>query len=200
MRIGLFGGTFDPVHCGHLAVVRQVRESCELDRVWLTPSARSPLREAPQASAMHRLAMCRLVVDGDPSLEVNDIELKRPEPSYTADTLRALTVRDHTWRFTLIVGADALAEMPAWRDATTIYELSRIVAVARPGYKMCIPGEIQADCPGAAARLKILEVAASGVSASDVRQRVADGKAIEGLVPHAVAAYIRRHHLYRSDP
>lgn len=196
MRIGLFGGTFDPVHCGHLAVVDKVQVACGLERVWLIPAARSPLRDAPQASAGHRLAMCRLATADDSHLDVYATELERPAPSFTADTLRELTACHPNDVFTLLLGVDTLAEMPAWRDTGTILELSDIAAIARPGYANQLPEALVAKHPGAAKRVKVLGVPASDVSASDVRARLAAKESIEGLVPSTVAAYIQRHGLY----
>ena len=197
MRIGLLGGTFDPVHCGHLAVARQVRDAGALDRVWLIPAARSPFRGAPHASADHRLAMCRLAVRDRPWLEVRDLELSRPPPSYTIDTLRTLAKAHPDAVFTLIVGTDALEAMAAWRDTDSIFAISEVVAVARTGYAAELPDDLLRDHPAAATRIRILHDAASEVAASDVRRRLAAGDSLEGLLPGAVADYIRRHGLYR---
>ncbi len=196
MRIGLLGGTFDPVHCGHLAVARQVRDAETLDRVWLIPAARSPFRGTPHASPAHRLAMCRLAVRDRSWLEVLDLELSRPAPSYTIDTLRVLTETHRDAVFTLIVGTDALEAMAAWRDTDAIFAISEVVAVARTGYAAELPAGLLRDHPAAATRVRILHDTASEVAASDVRRRIAAGDSLEGLVPDAVAAYIQRHGLY----
>lgn len=198
MRIGLLGGTFDPVHCGHLAVARKVRDTGALDRVWLVPAARSPFRGAPQASADHRLAMCRLAVRDRSWLEVRDLELSRPAPSYTVDTLRALAQAHPDSVFTLIVGTDALEAMAAWRDTDAIFAISEVVAVARTGYAAELPDDLLHDHPAAATRVRILHDAASDIAASDVRRRIAAGESLEGLVPGAVADYIQRHGLYAN--
>ena len=196
MRIGLLGGTFDPVHCGHLAVARQVKDACALDRVWLIPAARSPFRGAPHASAAHRLAMCRLAVRDRPWLKVRDLELTRPAPSYTIDTLRALTEAHPDAVFLLIVGADALEAMAAWRDTDAIFTISEVIAVARPGFAAELPADLLRKHPTAATRVRILHDAASEVAASDVRRRIAAGESLEGLLLPAVADYIGRHGLY----
>ncbi|MCY4114206.1 MAG: nicotinate-nucleotide adenylyltransferase [Chloroflexi bacterium] len=196
MRIGLLGGTFDPVHCGHLAVARLVKDTCALDRVWLIPAARSPFRGTPHAAADHRLAMCRLAVRDRPWLEVKDLELTRPAPSYTIDTLRTLTKAHPDSVFTLIVGTDALEAMAAWRDTDGIFALSEVIAVARPGFDAALPDDLVRDHPAAATRVRILPDAASEVAASDVRRRIAAGDSLDGLVPRAVADYIGRHGLY----
>ena len=196
MRIGLLGGTFDPVHCGHLAVAGQVKDACALDRVWLIPAARSPFRGTPHASAAHRLAMCRLAVRDRPWLEVQDLEVARPAPSYTIDTLRALTADHPDGVFVLIVGTDALEAMAAWRDTAAIFAMSQVVAVARPGFAAALPADLLRQHPAAATRVQILHDVASDVAASDVRRRIAGGGSLEGLVPQAVAAYVRRHGLY----
>lgn len=196
MRIGLLGGTFDPVHCGHLAVARQVKDACALDRVWLIPAARSPFRGTPHASATDRLAMCRLAARDRSWLDVEDLELGRPAPSYTIDTLQTLTKAHPDAVFTLIVGTDALEAMAAWRDTDAIFAISEVVAVARTGYAAELPDDLLRDHPVAASRVRILHDAASDVAASDVRRRIAAGDALQGSVPRPVADYIRRHGLY----
>ena len=198
MRIGLLGGTFDPVHCGHLAVARQVKDAWALERVWLIPAARSPFRGTPHASATDRLAMCRLAVRDRSWLQVRDLELSRPAPSYTIDTLHALSKAHPDAEFTLIVGTDALEAMAAWRDTDAIFAISEVVAVARTGYAAELPDDLLRDHPAAASRVRILRDAASDVAASDVRRRIAAGDSLEGLVPGAVADYIRRHGLYAN--
>ncbi len=197
MRIGLLGGTFDPVHCGHLAVARQVKDAGALDGVWLIPAARSPFRGAPHASAAHRVAMCRLAVQGRPWLEVRDLELSRPAPSYTIDTLRALAKAHPDADFVFIVGMDALEAMAAWRDTAAILAICELVAVARPGFAAALPADLAREHPESATRIRILRDGASDIAASDVRRRVAAGDSLESLVPDAVATYIRRHGLYR---
>jgi len=196
VRIGLLGGTFDPVHCGHLAVARQVKDVCGLDGVWLIPAARSPFRGAPHASAAHRVTMCRLAVAERPWLEVHDLELARPAPSYTIDTLRALTKAHPKADFALIVGTDALEAMAAWRDTAAIFAICEVMAVARPGFAAALPDDLAREHPEAATRVRILRDVASEIAASDVRRRVAAGDSLAGLVPDTVAAYIRRHGLY----
>ena len=141
--------------------------------------------------------MCRLATEDDPCLDVCEIELDRPVPSFTADTLRELNARHASDAFTLILGADTLAEMTAWRDISAILELSEVVAIPRPGYAAQLPAELLAKHPSAATRVQIAETAASDVSASDVRARLAAEGSITGLVPPAVARHIQSHGLYR---
>ena len=141
--------------------------------------------------------MCRLAVRDRSWLEVLDLELSRPAPSYTIDTLRVLTQAHPDAVFTLIVGTDALEAMAAWRDTDSIFAISEVVAVARTGYAAELPDDLLRDHPAAATRIRILHHAASEVAASDVRRRIATGATLEGLLPSAVADYIRRRGLYR---
>jgi nicotinate-nucleotide adenylyltransferase len=141
--------------------------------------------------------MCRLAVRNRSWLEVRDLELSRPAPSYTIDTLRTLTKAHPDAVFTLIVGTDALEAMAAWRETDSILAICEIVTVARTGYAAELPDDLLRDHPAAATRICILHDTASEVAASDVRRRIAAGASLEGLLPPAVAGYIRRHGLYR---
>ncbi|MDE2903995.1 MAG: nicotinate (nicotinamide) nucleotide adenylyltransferase, partial [Chloroflexota bacterium] len=133
-RLGVYGGTFDPVHCGHLAVARSVREAYDLSRILFIPARQSPLRDPPQASARDRLAMVRRAIDGMPGFEASAIDIDRPGPSYMIDTLTRLAGQHPRADLFLILGADAVAELPAWREADRILAAAQIIAVPRPGH------------------------------------------------------------------
>lgn len=187
MRIGLLGGSFDPVHCGHLALAEAARDRLRLDRVLLVVAAGQPLKAGGAAApAEDRYAMALLAVRGRPRLEVSDLELRRPAPSYTVDTLRELRrgLPPGT-ELILVLGADALADLPRWREVREVRRLARVVGCGRPG-----------SAPPAGAD-GLIEAATPDVSSTEVRRRVAAGEGLEGLVPDDVAAYIRERGLYR---
>lgn len=191
MRIGVFGGTFDPPHHGHLIVAADVYAALELDRVVLVPSAVPPHKaETVQAPAETRLEMVRAAVRGDPRFEVDDLELRRPGPSYTVDTLRALQDRYPGAELFFVVGADNVPELSSWREPEEVVRLARIVAVAR-GCE-----SIDADAPFPFLSVPVARVE---ISATEVRRRVAEGRSIRYLVPDAVCAVVAREGLYR-DP
>lgn len=191
MRIGVFGGTFDPPHHGHLIVAADVHAALALDRVVLVPSAVPPhKRETVQAPAGTRLEMVRAAVRGDERFEVDDLELRRPGPSYTVDTLRALRDRCPGAELFFVVGADNVKELGSWREPEEVVRLARIVAVAR-GCE-----SIDADAPFPLLSVPVTRVE---ISATDVRRRVAEGRSIRYLVPDAVRSIVAREGLYR-DP
>jgi len=188
VRLGLLGGSFDPVHLGHLALAEAARDRLRLDRVLLVVAAGQPLKPAgPAAPAEDRYAMVRLAVRGHPRLEASDLELRRPAPSYTVDTLReirrGLAPGDE---IVLLLGSDALADLPRWREAAALRTLARVAACARPGG----PAPAGADL--------VLEADTPDASSTEVRRRVAAGQSVAGLVPGDVAAYIAERGLYRA--
>jgi nicotinate-nucleotide adenylyltransferase len=187
--VGLFGGSFDPIHHGHLIVGRAVAETLGLDELRFMPAGEQPFKRGRHvASAGQRAAMVALAVAGEAGLAVERCEVDRPGPSYTVDTLRALRSREPGQDFTLVVGADATRELDQWREAAALPALARIVAVARPG----------APRPASALVERVVEVPAVDLSATQIRRRVAEGRSIRYLVPDAVAEFIAIHGLYRD--
>jgi nicotinate-nucleotide adenylyltransferase len=198
-----FGGTFNPVHVGHLIVARAVAEQLGAQRVALVPSAIPPHKACPGIRAEDRLAMLKLAVQDDELFEVNPTELQRPGPSYTIDTLAVLR-RLHGPQVELVwvVGLDMLVELPAWHRAAELVEQARIVTAMRPP----APGNLDdilspllaAFGPDRAARLRadILPTPLIEISATQIRQRVRQRRSIRYLVPDAVAQYIERQGLY----
>lgn len=209
---GIFGGTFDPVHLGHLDVAHAARRALGLSRVTLIPSHLPPHRSVPLAPAAHRFAMVALAIHNQEGLAVSDLEMQTDGPSYTSATLDRLAARgiDTTSLF-LVTGADAFREIATWKDYPEILDRCHFVVVSRPscpapGLRAVLreladrmidaPCEIPAR-PG----VILVDAPTSPVSSTDVRRRLAWGKPIAGLVPDAVAAYIQRHNLYLpSDP
>ncbi len=186
MRIGVLGGSFDPVHLGHLALAEAARDRFALDRVLLVVAAGQPLKPSgPAAPAEDRYAMVRLAVRGRPRLEASDIELRRPAPSYTVDTLREIARGIGPLdEVLLLLGSDAMADFPRWREAEAIRALARLVVCPRPGAPAAPGGDDR------------LEVETPAVSSTDVRRRAAAGEGLEGLVPEDVAVYIAERGLY----
>lgn len=206
MRHLCFGGSFDPVHLGHLRCAQAVADGDlppgGFGRVVLIPAAISPLKtgdRAPPAEAGDRLAMCRLAADEENArlnrllFEVDDLELSRPGPSYTIDTVRALRARGLTDPWWLI-GADQLALLPRWREAETLLQEVNFLVVARPGWSFdfdALPAPFQA------LRDRVVTAPLLDISATDIRRRVAEGRSITGLVPASVERHILRRGLYR---
>jgi nicotinate-nucleotide adenylyltransferase len=185
--VALFGGSFDPVHIGHLVVAEAAADALGM-AVRFLPAREQPFkRSAHVATPAQRAEMLALATAGNPRLGVERIELELPPPSYTVHTLRALGARAPGERATLLVGADAAAELPQWHEADALPALADVVALARPG----------AVVPAHAAVTRVIEVPAIDVSASLVRALVARGRSIRYLVPDAVREYIAAHGLYR---
>lgn len=185
--IGILGGTFDPVHNGHLAIAAAAIRQLGLDLLLLIPNARSPLKSAgPIASFAQRVDMLQLAITAQPECVVSQIEGARGETSYTIDTLRELTVLYPKARFHLIVGADALADFQLWREHEEISRLVRIAYVGRPGSRTNADGITATR----------LEMSPIDVSSTQIRDRVRGGQPIDDLVPPAVAEYIAAHRLY----
>ncbi len=186
---GIFGGSFDPVHVGHLTVARAAAALLELDLVHLVPAFEQPFKPGSLgATPEQRMAMLRLAVAGDPLLMVDDREIRRGTVSYTVDTLRELEREYPTDSLCLLLGSDAAAELPMWRDADSLRRLAQVVVLTRP--EVALPDHGLVD--------RTIVVPAVDVSATEIRERVRRGKAIEGLVPTDVAAYIASHELYRA--
>jgi nicotinate-nucleotide adenylyltransferase len=193
MLIGVFGGTFDPVHLGHLIAAEQAREQARLDQVVFVPAARPPhkQRESP-APFGQRAEMLALAIAGHPAFRLDELEKDRPGPSYTADTLEELHRRQPDASFALILGADCLPELATWRDPGRIGHLADIIVVPRS------PTSPAAQNVPHSVKIKTtLEMPLIGISSHDIRRRVAEGRNIRYLVPRAVQCYIETHGLYR---
>lgn len=185
--IGLFGGSFDPVHHGHLIVARVAAEALGLAELRFVPALEQPFKRGRHAApAEHRAAMLELAVAGEPGFAVERAELERPAPSYTVDTLRALRAREPDREFTLLLGADAAAELGAWHRAAELPGLARIVVFARPG----------SPVPASPLLSLAIEVPGIDISATEIRRRVREGRPLRYWVPDAVAEYVTRHRLY----
>ena len=195
MRIGILGGTYDPIHNGHLHIGRQVAEQLGLAQILLIPSRTPPHRPAPQATSQQRIAMCALAAATDPRFQVSDVELLRTGPSYTIDTLESLARPDTS--LMLILGADAAAFLPQWYRAADLGDVCELVVVNRSGAAIALD-PIRTAIPSFAGRMHTVSAPAYDVSSSLLRQRCTAGLPISDLVPPRVADYIAQNGLYRS--
>jgi nicotinate-nucleotide adenylyltransferase len=185
---GIFGGSFDPVHHGHLIVAARAAEALGLDTLFFVPCRTQPLKpQGPVADGLDRAAMLRLAVEGDPRALVDTQELERPAPSYTVDTVRALRARWPDERLVLIIGADAAAGLARWRAADEVARLAEVAVLSRPG----------APAVSSAFVAHTVATPAIEISASDIRARVLAGRGIRYLVPESVREYIESRGLYR---
>ena len=194
--LGILGGTFDPVHHGHLLIAEEAREALGLERVILVPAATPPHKpDRPVTDAAHRLAMVELAIAGNPAFAVSRLEIERGGASYTVDTLRALRDGGATdpW---FILSAEALALFPTWRDPSGILELCRLAVVPRAGSETLDRAWAADRFPGREDRIRFLAGPLLPISGSVVRRRAAAGRSVRYLVPDAVARYIADHHLY----
>ena len=204
-RILIFGGTFDPVHHGHLIVAQAIAERAPFDRVTFVPTASPPHKEPARAPGSDRLAMLRLACEGERGFEVSDIELRRQGPSYTVDTLAELRrLESPGAEFHLLLGADMLAELPNWHRAGELVALTRFVIAGRapwpPPRMEELLASVRRRLGGEAARqldCALAETPRIDVSSSDIRHRIAEGRSVRYLVPEAVRVYIAEHGLYR---
>lgn len=188
MKVGIFGGSFDPVHIGHLVVAEHAAGRLGLDRVRFVPTGQQPLKAGHHAGAEDRLAMVEAAIRDNPRFLLDAREASRPGPSYTVDTLRALAAEAPGDALFFLVGADAAGEMAAWRDVQGIAALATIVVLTRPG----------APPPAHPLAVRVLEVPGVDLSATQVREAVRCGRSIRYLVPRAVEEYIVSHGLYRD--
>ena len=192
MRLGVFGGAFDPVHTGHLVLASECRPQLALDAVWLVPSGSPPHKDpGGLADAGTRVEMLELATAGDPGLVVSRIEIDREGVSYTVDTLETIAASDPGCELFLLLGADSVADLANWYQPERICELARVVAVNRGGTtsKTAVTG----------CRVEEVTMPAIDVSSRDIRHRIHQGRSIRHLVPRAVEAYLDEHALYNDD-
>jgi nicotinate-nucleotide adenylyltransferase len=216
MRLGIFGGSFDPVHNGHAELARSAQRQASLDEVWFTPADVQPLKShGPHATDAQRLAMLELAMAGESSWHVCTLEIERGGVSYTIDTLRAIRAQRHDDELFFLLGADTLSDVPNWREPAEVLRLATLLVASRAGGpepNLAVlesllrrvgtahqtnddAGSSGGQCPPYAPRL--IDMPAIDASSSDVRRRLAAGQPIDELVPPVVADYIAAHGLYR---
>jgi len=196
MRMGIMGGTLDPVHNGHLEIAQAVRTACRLDGVLLLPAGDPPHKKR-KSGKWDRLEMAGLAAQSQPGMIVSDMEVLREGTTFTVDTLRQLTREQPDVQWVYIIGADTVRVLDSWRDFPEVAKLCSFAVVGRPG---CAAKQMQADAErltrGYGARIRLLDVTGPDISSTEVRERVSEGRDIGGLVPINVADYIREKGLY----
>jgi nicotinate-nucleotide adenylyltransferase len=201
VTVGVFGGTFDPPHLGHLAAAQEAFEQCGLERVLFVPSESNPLKLGDQKSPTeHRLAMTKLAIADDPRYELSYADIGGDGPSFTVDLLARLK-QEHgaATELAFIGGMDIPHELHRWREPLRVLELARLIVISRPGSEKINPGDVDARIPGASRRITVVETPGVAISSTELRQRAAEGRSLRYLVPDSVAAYIAEHGLYRRS-
>jgi nicotinate-nucleotide adenylyltransferase len=198
MEIGILGGTFDPVHLGHLAMAEGVLGELGLEAVVFVPAGQPWLKEDRAISpAVHRVEMTRLAVAQNPYFQLSTVEIERPGPSYAVDTISELKGQyGDEARLFFILGWDALAELPLWKEPSQVLRLCRLVVIPRPGWPPPDLRPLEEVLPGSSRDIVLLERPRVGISSTDIRRRVQEGQSIRHLVPGSVGRYIREHGLY----
>lgn len=189
-KIGVMGGTFDPIHHGHLVAASEVAQSFGLDEVIFVPTG-TPYQKTGATSSEHRYLMTVIATAANPNFTVSRVDIDRDGPTYTVDTLRDIHEQRPDAELFFISGADAIAQILNWKDARELWARAHFVAVSRPGHALSVSGLPESD-------VSLLEVPALAISSTDCRSRVSRGFPVWYLVPDGVVQYISKHHLYRS--
>lgn len=200
MKLGIFGGSFDPVHLGHLILAEQCREQARLDRVLFVPAARPPHKPDRALTAFHtRVEMLTLAISGNPAFQIDELENDRPGLSYTVMSLEELKQRQPDADLWLILGGDSLVDLPLWYQPRRILELAGLLVVGRPGWSAPSERELKSsmslpdDFP---VRIEVMECPLIAIASRDLRNRIANGKSVRYQVPRAVEAYVADKKLY----
>ncbi len=203
-RIGIFGGTFDPVHLGHLILAEQCRELGRLDEVWFVPAARPPHKvDVPLTPFAQRVEMLDLAVAGNPAFRIEQSEKDRPGPSFTVDTLEELGRRHSDADFYLLIGSDTLGELHTWHEPARIVGRAALLVVARPGFPVVTQERFREGLglpEGFPLRVEQIEAPLIHIASRELRSRAAAGRSLRYLVPRAVVVYIQEKRLYRPAP
>ena len=195
--LGILGGTFDPIHIGHLRMAEHVFNSMELEKIIFIPAYVPPHKLGQDfAPAQDRYAMTELAVAAKPHFTVSDMELKRTGVSYTIDTIRQLHAQYGDRELNFIIGADSVAQLHTWHNIEEMLELTRFVAVWRPGYEGAMEEMVQHLGQRARERVLLLDTPVYDISSTEIRTRIRQGASLAGLVPQAVEKYIYEHGLY----
>ncbi len=201
MNIGVFGGTFDPIHVGHLVIAEEVRVKLGLSEVLFVPAGQSWLKvDHTIVPASHRVEMVRLAIAGNSYFKLCTLEVERSGPSYTVDTIAVLQRQSEAQCFFFILGSDSLAGLHLWKEPARLIQMCRLVVVSRLGLSLPDLKSLEASIPGVIDNVIQLDTPIIGVSSSEVRQRTAQGLSIRYLVPDKVAEYIAERRLYSQEP
>lgn len=198
--IGVFGGTFDPIHLGHLVAAEEVRVKLDLDRILFVPAGRPWLKvDRPVSPAKHRLEMIRLAIADRPQFALSTVEVDRPGPSYTVETLELLRRQlGAEARIFFLLGSDGLPDLPEWREPRRLIQLCRLAVFARPGRPVPSLESLETAIPGLSENVVFVEVPQVDVSATQIRRQVAEGVSVRDWLPPMVEDYILTHGLYRE--
>jgi nicotinate-nucleotide adenylyltransferase len=192
---GILGGTFDPIHAGHLAAAEALRDAAQLAAVWLMPNAQPPNRPPPAASPSDRLEMVKLAIAGHPGLLASDLEIHRGGTSYTVDTVQELTRRYPNTRFAWLIGSDQARAIRSWREPDRLLEAIEFVVFNRPG--VTVTADRLAELGFKSPRVRLVTIRTPDIAAHDIRDALRNRRPVDGLLPASVLAYINEHGLYR---
>jgi nicotinate-nucleotide adenylyltransferase len=204
MRVGIFGGTFDPVHLGHLILAEQCREQGQLDQVWFVPAPRPPHKhDLPLTRFDQRVEMIQLATAGQPAFRIDEIEKERSGPSYTVETVAELRRRHPADDFYLLLGSDTLAEIHSWYDPGRLLSMVGLLVMTRPGYPARSADELRAALrlpESARVRVQVVDSPLIDIASRDLRARAVAGRSLRYLVPRAIEVYIAEKRLYSASP
>lgn len=195
MRIGLFGGTFDPIHLGHLILAEQCRESLALDQVRFVVAGSPPHKPGDRTEVKHRIEMVRLAIAGHSGFVLSEVETQRPGPHYSVETLQTIRDQQPNDDLFFLIGADSLADLPSWREPATIARLATIVVVNRPGLDLPF-SQVLPEFGDETHPLLSVVIPPIGISSSDLRARLKQGRSVRYMVSRGVEAYLLEHALY----
>lgn len=199
-RLGLFGGTFDPPHVGHLILASEARSQLDLTRVLWTVTPDPPHKQDQFITSLqHRLAMVRLAIQGDPRFEISDIELNRPGPHYTVDTIRLLAEQNPSAEIVPIIGGDSLHDLPTWHQPKElVYAAHWVGVMRRPGEEPDLK-ELERELPGISSKVHYVDAPLLEIASREIRSRVASGRPYRYYLPNPVYEYIQQNHLYEQS-
>lgn len=197
-RVGVLGGSFNPIHHAHLFTAEVAAAALGLEQVLLVPAAQSPLKERAVVSSEDRLRMTQLAAGRNPLLAVSSVDLDRSPPSYTVDTIELLQERLPDAELLLVLGIDALEDLLDWREPERLLDLASLAVVSRPGLPLEVPEHIRSKLGARAARIRLLRMPLLEISSTDIRRRLAHGEPVRYLLPDSVEQYIHQRRLYRK--
>jgi nicotinate-nucleotide adenylyltransferase len=198
-RVGLFGGTFDPPHLGHLILASEAQSQLELTRLLWTVTPDPPHKQDQSITPLeHRLAMVKLAIQDNPAFELSDVELNRPGPHYTLDTIKLLAEQNPEAEIVPIIGGDSLNDLPTWyKPKEILYAAHWVGVMRRPGEETNLD-ELEQDLPGITSKIHYVDAPLLEIASSQIRNRVATGKPFRYYLPEPVYEYIEQHHLYQQ--